>query len=74
MKLLVVLLAVLFGVWLWRRGRRIKAHGNHGVRQLKAESMVPCARCGVHVPRSTATMGRLGLYCCEAHRREAENG
>jgi hypothetical protein len=34
--------------------------------------MVPCARCGVHVPRNQAIPGRHGDYCCVAHRREAE--
>ncbi|MFD2377036.1 PP0621 family protein [Ottowia pentelensis] len=38
------------------------------------QPMVACARCGVHVPQSSAVSGRAGLYCCEAHRREAEGG
>jgi uncharacterized protein len=37
------------------------------------QPMVACARCGVHVPQSSASPG-AGVYCGEAHRREAEGG
>ena len=75
MKALVVLLVVLFGVWLWRRGRRLHAPGPPPARPgTTAQPMVACARCGVHVPQSAAVMGRQGVYCCPAHRREAEGG
>lgn len=33
-------------------------------------AMVPCARCGVHVPGSDALANEAGeLFCSEAHRR-----
>lgn len=72
MKLLVVLLAILFGVWLWRRGHRIK-QATPQQKQLPAEPMIACARCGVHVPRSSSVQGRRGhYYCCAAHQQQAE--
>ncbi len=75
MKLLVVLLVVLFGVWLWRRGQRVDAPAAPPARRADAvQPMVACARCGVHVPQSSAIAGRAGVYCGEAHRREAEGG
>lgn len=74
MKLLVVLLALLFGVWLWRRGHRIR-HAERQApprQQLSTEPMVACAQCGLHVPRSASVPGHRGNYCCTAHRRQAE--
>ncbi|MFC0594339.1 PP0621 family protein [Ottowia pentelensis] len=72
----MVLLVVLFGVWLWRRGRRLDAPPAPPPPRSDGavQPMVACARCGVHVPQSSAVSGRAGLYCCEAHRREAEGG
>ena len=76
MKALVVLLVVLFGVWLWRRGRRLDAPPAPPPPRSDGavQPMVACARCGVHVPQSSAVAGRAGVYCGEAHRREAEGG
>lgn len=71
MKLLIVLLAILFGVWLWRRGHRIR-HAAQQPKQLQTEAMIACAHCGVHVPRSSSVQGRVGRYCSVAHRRQAE--
>lgn len=74
MKLVVLLLIALAGVWLWQRGRR-----GGGARTAarpagknQALPMARCARCGMHVPASEAVAGRQGSYCCAGHRREAE--
>ena len=74
MKALVLLLVVLFGVWLWRRGRRLQAPppAPRARGQAPMQPMIGCARCGLHVPQASAVHGRQGEYCCEAHRREAE--
>ena len=79
MKALVLLLVVLFGVWLWRRGRTLQTPPVPPVPPAPrvsppAQPMVSCTRCGVHLPQSLAVPGRQGDYCCEAHRREAEGG
>lgn len=71
MKPLIVLLAILFGVWLWRRGRKVSRAAARQ-KKLETESMIACAHCGVHVPHSTSVAGRKGSYCCVAHRRQAE--
>ena len=77
MKALVVLLVILFGVWLWRRGHALHAPPTPPRAPRvspPAQPMVSCTRCGVHLPQSLAVRGRQGDYCCEAHRREAEGG
>ena len=32
------------------------------------ERMLPCAKCGVHVPASEAVLAGGRAYCCAAHR------
>lgn len=71
-KILIPLLAVLAIVWLWRRGQETRrVHPPHH-EPHQPVPMVPCARCGVHVPRNQAIHGRHGDYCSTAHRHEAE--
>ena len=73
MKLLIVLLVVLAGVWLWRRGRRLPPTRDPA--RPSGQAALPmgrCARCGVHVPGDMVVHGRQGGYCCAAHRQEAE--
>lgn len=72
MKLLVLLLVLLLAVWLWRRGRRDDASAARP--PGRAQPMIACTHCGVHVPESAAVRGRSGVYCGTAHRREAGDG
>ncbi len=72
-KLLVLLLAVLAGVWLWRRGQRARLARRTGQRK-GALPMARCARCGMHVPADEAVSGQRGSYCSAAHRRDSEGG
>ena len=75
MKLLIVLLVVLAGVWLWRRGRRLSAPRANRAAGAQALPMVRCQRCGVHVPGNEVVSGHAGApYCSAAHRRESEGG
>ena len=86
MKIFIFLLAVLFGVWLWRRNRlnafkekqQDKAHnaasqgnGKAKVDLQEPSAMHACDRCGVHLPESDMTKGRVGRYCSESHRQAA---
>ncbi len=70
MKLLVVLLVILFGVWLWRSRRLAERQSEAPPKAL--QNMVTCAVCGVHLPQSEALTGARGLYCSAAHRQQAE--
>ena len=73
MKFLIVLLVVLGGVWLWKRGRDGRLRDKPpAARPTQALPMVRCARCGTHVPGHEAVAGRRGSYCTSAHRRESE--
>lgn len=78
MKALIVLLALLAGVWLWRNGRqrslaaRKRSAERPDAQQEGVEEMVRCPVCGVHLPRTDAVVGRYGIYCNLAHCQEAE--
>ena len=76
MKLLIVLLAVAAGVWLWQRGRARALRDAAAPRRDPANAlpMVRCARCGTHVPGDEAVAGQRGSYCTSEHRRESEGG
>jgi uncharacterized protein len=74
MKLLIVLLVVLAGVWLWKRGRRHPPDQAAPSRAgQQALPMVRCAQCGTHVPGNEAVLGQRGSYCTHAHLRESES-
>lgn len=69
--LVLVLLAVVF--WLWRHQRQANqraAARKAQPQQLSTVSVVACAVCQVHLPRSEALVGPRGNYCCDAHRQQ----
>ena len=72
MKLPVLLLVVLAGVYLWKRGRRLSQSARPPRNGQAALPMVRCQQCGTHVPGNEAVTGRLGSYCSAAHRRDSE--
>lgn len=68
MKLLLVLLVVLFGVWLWR-SRRL---ADKRPPPPRPATMVACDVCGVHLPQAEALASATGVYCSHAHRQQAQ--
>ena len=78
MKYLLILAIVVIGLWLWRNNRRadrpgagIKPPASRRHPQIPATEIVACAVCHVHLPRSEALTGPGGVYCSDAHRRQA---
>ena len=73
MKLLLLLIAVLFGLWLWRRSRAVDAPESPRPTPTATEipNMVRCLHCQTHLPPDEAVMGALGSYCSESHRTAA---
>jgi len=74
MKYLLLFFIFMVLLWQWRHARQPKVH------QAKRKSapgnaavpIVQCSHCGVHLPESDATQGKLGLYCSAAHRQALE--
>ena len=71
MKLLVVLLAILLGVWLWR-SRRLQDKRTAAPPPKVLQNMVPCQVCGVLLPQNEALTTAHGVYCSPIHRTQAE--
>jgi len=84
LKIFIFLLVVLFGVWWWRRNRlnalkekqQDKSHnaasqGNAKVDLQEPSAMHACDHCGVHLPESDMSKGRVGRYCSDSHRQAA---
>lgn len=77
MKYLIVLAVVLVGIWFWRNNRRAELRDKPAARPRAADlpkptEIVACAVCAVHLPRIDALTGGRGVYCSDAHRRQAE--
>jgi uncharacterized protein len=72
---ILILLAVVLGVFWWLRSRAEARHdeaartsrAGSASRDGNAEAMVQCAHCGVHLPRSEAIAWRGLHYCRRSH-------
>ena len=77
MKYLLVIALVLVVFWLWRHNRQAErneaaaARPRANSKETKVTEMVACDVCQVHLPRSEALIGAKGIYCSDAHRRQA---
>ena len=78
---LLLFLLVLFGIYLIRRALRRPSGGGPaqaerpaGREEIRAERMIECAHCGLHVPESEAVSGNGVSFCCEAHRQAYRAG
>lgn len=74
MKYVLLVLVVVVGVlWLARMSRRRALPPKPPAGEVpRHETMLACAQCGVHLPRSDALPGRGGVFCNEAHRAAFE--
>ena len=80
MKIVLVLAAVLIGIWLFRLNRRSDQQRPGGQntrpadkRATMALDMVRCHQCDVHLPKADAIAGKQGVYCSLEHRMRAES-
>ena len=76
MKYLLVIVFVAVVFWLWRHNRQAEKRAASPPRQSPASpaaatEIVACSVCQVHLPKSEALIGSDGIYCSEAHRRQA---
>lgn len=80
MKYLLVLLLVFVVFWLWSNNRRIEKKQADDARRPRQPGpdnalteIVACDICQVHLPRFEALIGNKGVYCSDAHRRQADS-
>ena len=71
-RLLIVIILVFAGFWLWRRLTRKR---DDGKAQHTTLPMVRCVHCGVHVPQEQALQAEGRWYCSRAHlKQDSESG
>lgn len=76
MKYLVWLLVLLLVWWAMSRARKSARSDTPTTPTPNAppmQNMAVCLQCGVHLPREEAVAGTRGLYCCVAHRTDAQD-
>lgn len=81
MKYLLIFGLTIAVIWLWKSSRRSsdadkvrppKPQTKSRTRKLPATEIVACDVCAVHLPQAEALIGGHGVYCSDAHRRQAE--
>ncbi len=81
MKYLLIFGLTVAVIWLWQGKRRSalaektrqqQPKPPSRPRQLPTTEIVACDHCAVHLPRAEALTSGSGVYCSEAHRRQAE--
>ncbi len=87
MKYLLIFGLTIAVIWLWQGKRRSsltdktkarqpqpqqKPQPKNRARKLPATEIVACDVCAVHLPQAEALIGGHGVYCSDAHRRQAE--
>ena len=73
MKYLLILLAVLAGVWLWRKQRVQQEQPPQRRAPPQLQDMVRCQVCDLHLPARDAVRTATGTFCSEEHARRAVN-
>lgn len=72
MKVLLILVVVLAGVWLWR-SRQVPADKKRpATPPAQPLEMLRCTQCGMHIPAADAVQGKLGPYCSQDHLKQLE--
>lgn len=72
-KLILLLLAVAVAYFLIRNYRRRAAGGKGAAGGRAEETMVRCAECGVHHPRSESLLSAGKFYCSPEHERRSHD-
>ena len=74
-KIILLALGILFVYWLLKGyRRRVDGDAAGTAPRTEAETMVKCAQCGVHLPRSESIMARGSFYCSAEHQRSHQGG
>ncbi|SFX75866.1 PP0621 family protein [Marinospirillum alkaliphilum] len=59
----------LWQYWQQMQGSRVEDKTSD---KLEGESMVPCAQCGVHLPKGSALQSGPRYFCCREHQEAFE--
>jgi uncharacterized protein len=74
-KIILLALGILFVYWLLKGyRRRVDSDSGRAAPPVEGESMVKCAQCGVHLPRSESITTSGSFYCSAEHQRAHQAG
>lgn len=71
---LILLILVGLAVYLVLKNYKRRVNHNGGKASRGDETMVRCAECGVHHPRSESLLAAGKFYCSAEHQRRANHG
>ena len=77
MKYLIWVAIIFVGLW-WIRQQRSSANAPSRKKDKNTSSMLPCAKCGLHIPETEAVFGKLLsngnplAYCSQQHMQQHE--
>jgi uncharacterized protein len=71
-KIILLVLGLLLAYWILKSYRRRVDRNQNPPPPATGENMVPCARCGVHLPRSESITTQGRTYCSAEHQRAGE--
>ena len=73
-KIILLVLGLLLVYWLLKSyRRRVDRAGDKAPPAADGESMVQCAQCGVHMPRSESITTQGSFYCSAEHQRSHQS-
>lgn len=70
MKIILLVLGLLLVYWILKSYRRRVERREPPPPAAGGESMVQCALCGVHLPRSEGITAQGRTYCSSEHQRK----
>jgi len=73
-KIILLALGLLAVYWILKSYRRRVDRGESKPPAAGGEDMVPCAQCGVHLPRSESITTQDSFYCTAEHQRSHQAG
>ena len=74
-KIILVVLGLMLAWWILKGyRRRVDRRDAAASPSAGGESMVQCAQCGVHLPRSESLLTQGVYFCSAEHRRQHESG
>ncbi|MDR1933980.1 MAG: hypothetical protein LBS49_00025 [Candidatus Accumulibacter sp.] len=73
MKYLLLAGLALIVLWFFRRLGSHRSRTGRMPAERRAERMVKCARCGLHLPESESVQDGAIHYCCAEHRQAARD-
>ena len=68
-KFFIILALIWLGYTYFKNASRGRPKNPNAAAQKQAEDIVPCAHCGLHIPKSDSVSANNQYFCSDAHRK-----